>query len=97
MKRITAKYLNELLEEAAQLSNQAITRTQAEEMGVDKYLHLEYAAVYGGYRIVNVGVKNGAHYGAFGGNGCEARVCAPKMAMRLEGIIAGMQTLQPTH
>jgi hypothetical protein len=93
MKRITAKYLNELLAEVGQLSNQPTTEAQAKEMGTDRYLHLEYAACYGGYRIVNVKISNGAHFGAFGGNGCEGRVSASKMAIRLEGIISGMQVI----
>lgn len=89
--KITRKTLENLLTEIATKTGKAISRENAEELGLDRYLWLEYASVYGGWRVVNVVVKNGAHAGAFGGNGCEARVSASKMYDKLSGILAGLE------
>lgn len=35
---------------------------------------IDYNSTYGGYRLVIVNNKSGAHYGCFGGNGCEKRL-----------------------
>ena|SRR5690242_16229240 len=89
--KTTQKELQSMLDQIAVLSGLASSREQAEEIGVDKYLFLEYASSYGGYRVVNVGIKNGAHYGAFGGNGCESRISAKEMYQKLDGIIIGLE------
>ena len=52
------------------------------------YYHIEFASIYGGYRLVLVNQTNGGHSGAFGGNGCEARVNYITMMLKLEIIIA---------
>lgn len=91
--RITRATLENLLSEIGAKSNKATSHEQAKQMGVDKFLQLEYASCYGGWRVVNVGVANGAHYGAFGGNGCEARLSAAKMYEKLNGILAGIETV----
>lgn len=83
--------INILLNEIANQTNQATSKEQAQSMNLDKYLFIEYASVYGGYRIVNVGVKNGAHYGALNGSGTENRLNAPKMIDKLSNILNGMQ------
>lgn len=57
----------------------------------NKNLQLEYSAIYGGYRLVNVNPNNGAHYGAFGGNGCEPRLKASEMYNKLHTIIASLE------
>ena len=79
------------LNKIAALSNQATNREQAAKLGKDCFLHLDYASCYGGYRVVNVKIGSGAHYGAFGGNGCESRLSAAKMAIKLDGILQGLQ------
>jgi hypothetical protein len=89
-----AQHLNQLLADIAEITGEATTQEQAKEKGHERYLHIEYAAPYGGYRLVNVGVNNGAHYGAFGGNGCEARLKYKEMVIKLEGILAGLNCLQ---
>jgi len=88
---ITRKTLESLLSEIANKTGKAISQEDAATLGTDRYLYLEYASVYGGWRIVNIGVSNGAHYGAFGGNGCEARVSAKRMFERLTGILDGLK------
>ena len=88
---MTRTQLNEKLAEIASMTNKAVNEEQAVKMGQDKYLHLEYASAYGGYRVVNVKIGSGAHYGAFGGNGCEKRLSAKLMALKLDNIIAGIK------
>jgi hypothetical protein len=88
-----AQHLNSLLADIAKITGEAISREQAQEKGHERFLHLENATIYGGWRLVNVGVNNGAHYGAFGGNGCEARLKYKEMVIKLEGILAGLNCL----
>lgn len=76
--------LNALLSDLAGMTGQATSKEQAIAMGKDRYLFIEYASNYGGYRIVNVGVNNGAHYGAFGGNSTESRLKYPAMEVKLK-------------
>ena len=52
------------------------------------YYFIEYAPIYGGYRLVLVNETSGGHNGAFGGNGCEERINFASMMMKLETIIA---------
>lgn len=95
--RTTKKTLQYFVELIAEKANLATNKEQAIKMGLDKYLYLEYNSVYGGYRLVNVGINNGAHYGAFGGNGCEANLKASNMLIKLrainEGIVFGVNEL----
>jgi hypothetical protein len=84
------QHLNQLLESIAKITGEATSKETAKANGHERYLFIEYASAYGGYRIVNVGVNNGAHYGAFGGNGCEARLKYKEMVIKLEGILAGL-------
>jgi len=87
------QHLNSLLAEIAEITGEATSKEEAKEKGHERYLFIEYAAPYGGYRLVNVGVNNGAHYGAFGGNGCEARLKYKEMVIKLNGILAGLNCL----
>lgn len=93
--RITTKDLNKLLEMIAKKTGQAINPEQAKEMGKTNYLYLEYASAYGGYRVVNIGIENGAHYGALGESSCVGRRSAKDMQTRLWGILDGIRMLQP--
>jgi hypothetical protein len=88
--RTTTKELNDLVKQLADLTGMSNTREAAIKAGQDKYLLLENAPIYGGWRLVSIGVKNGAHYGAFGGNGCESRLKAYEMAIKLRALIAGL-------
>lgn len=76
--RTTKKQLNLLLNEIVKLTG-------------NNNLQLEYNSIYGGYRLVNVNPDNGAHYGAFGGNGCEPRLKASEMYNKLHTIIATLE------
>lgn len=87
------QHLNSILADIAEITGEATSREQAHEKGHERFLFIEYAASYGGYRLVNVGVNNGAHYGAFGGNGCESRLKYKEMVIKLEGILAGLNCL----
>ena len=75
--KTTRKQLNVLLNEIVNLTG-------------NKNLQLEYNQ-YGGYRLVNVNPNNGAHCGAFGGNGCEPRLKASEMYNKLHTIIATLE------
>lgn len=92
--RITTKDLNDVVRQIADRLGLATSKEEAVKKGLKKYLWLENSAIYGGWRIVNVGVENGAHYGAFGGNGTEARVKAGEMMAKLDGILTGIQYAQ---
>ena len=89
--RTTEKQLNNLVKVICDITGLSNNRAQAIEKGQDKYLSLEYASCYGGWRLINVGVKNGAHYGAFGGNGTENRLKAYEMYIKLDSIINGLE------
>ena len=91
MNRIKREDLNNLVAEICKQLGLANNPETAKVLGLKKYLFLEYAPIYGGYRIVNVGIDNGAHYGAFGGNGTEARLKASEMAIKLKSILDGIE------
>lgn len=91
---VTKKDLQYALERIAEIADLSTSKEEATDKGHDRYLHLEYAAHYGGYRLVNVGVKNGAHYGAFGLSGSERRLPAKEMMERLTGIAYGLEYTQ---
>jgi len=88
------QHLNSLLNNIAEITGEATSREQAIKKGHERYLYLENASIYGGWRLVGVGVNNGAHYGAFGWNGCEPRLKYKLMVTKLEGILAGLNCLQ---
>jgi|SRR6187402_142080 len=83
--------LNNIVRSIADELGLATSRKEAKEKGLPSYLFLEYAAVYGGYRIVSVGVDNGAHYGALGYGSTCARMSAKEMYAALSGILQGLE------
>ena len=89
--KTTVKQLKQSFAELAEISGYSTTLEGAKQQGQDKYLFMEYAAHYGGYRIVLVGVSNGGHYGAFGGNGCESRLSKSEMTVKIESLIYGIK------
>ena len=56
----------------------------------DNSFKLDYAACYGGYRLVKVGI-NYAEYGCFGFSSIERRVPAREMISLIDAIIAGIE------
>jgi len=92
--KITAKTLNEHLQEIAKQLNLATNRDEAAAKNLTHYLYLDHNSVYGGYRIVNVNIENGGRSGAFGGNGTEARINAKAMYMKLDSILNGVLAAQ---
>lgn len=88
--RTTSKQLNDLVKQLADLTGMSNNREAAIKAGHDRYLYLENSSAYGGWRLVAVGVANGAHYGAFNGSGCESRLKAYAMAIKLRALIAGI-------
>lgn len=83
--------LNNIVREIADELGLATSRAEAKEKGLDSFLFLEYASVYGGYRIVTVKVENGAHYGALGYSSTCSRMSAKEMYAALNGILQGLQ------
>lgn len=89
--RTTPAQLNNALKDICELTGLSNNKANAEAKNQTKYLALENAAIYGGWRLIQVDVKSGAHYGAFGGNGTEPRLKAAEMLTKLKGIIAGLE------
>jgi hypothetical protein len=59
--------------------------------GSEMHLELEHSSHYGGYRFINVGIKNGGHYGAFGESSACERKSLKVMTNYLEGIYNGIK------
>lgn len=91
MKRITRHFLENILAELGKATNEATSWHEAKDKNKDSFLMLDYASVYGGYRLVRVKTGSGAHYGAFGGNGCEARIGAKAMHLKLTSLLEGVK------
>ena len=85
------KNLNRLLDEICTISNQSMSKDDAISKGKENYLYIEYASHYGGYRLVNVGVLNGGHSGAFNESSCVGRKPLKQMTNYLEGILYGLE------
>lgn len=66
--------LNDKVREIADLLNLATSKKEATEKKQKQYLRLENAPIYGGYRLINVGVENGAHYNEIGYSSIEPRL-----------------------
>jgi len=92
--KTTATQLNNLVKTICDLTGLSNNKEQAISKGQDRYLYLEYASVYGGYRLVNVNVNSGGHSGAFGGSGTEARLKSSEMYTKLSALIAGIEYQQ---
>lgn len=89
--KTTETQISQLVKEIADLSGLVNNKKAAIEANQDKYLSYENAACYGGYRLIMVGVTNGAHYGAFNMSSCCARLKPAVFAEMLNGIIYGLQ------
>lgn len=85
------KNLNSILEDIARVLNVSTSKEQAIEKGQNKYLFIEYARHYGGYRVVNIDVQTGGHSGAFGESPCCPRVSLKVMTKYLEGVLFGVE------
>ncbi len=89
--RINRNVLITLLVEIAKQLNLSTSEEEAKTKKQPRFLYLEHNSVYGGYRIINVSVETGGHSGAFGGNGCEARINAKNMQLKLKSILEGIE------
>jgi len=89
--RTTKNQIESKLQYIAKLANLPTSKQQAIEMNQDKYLTYEYASVYGGYRLINVAVNSGGHFGAFGLSSTMGRLKASEFYTLLDGIEAGLQ------
>ena len=74
--------LQNLLQSISKLSGISTEKKEGEKY----HLYLEFAACYGGFRLVMVNNENGGHLGAFGESSCCERLSAGKMADKLRTI-----------
>ena len=74
--------LHNLLQSISELSGISTDKKEGEKY----HLYLDFAACYGGYRLVMVNNENGGHLGAFGESSCCERLSAGKMADKLRTI-----------
>ena len=74
--------LESLLQTISELSGISTEKKEGEKY----HLYLEFAACYGGYRLVMVNNETGGHFGAFGDSSCCERLPAGKMAEKLRTI-----------
>jgi hypothetical protein len=88
----TQKRIENLIAELAKAAGLTNNKKSAIEKNHEYYLTYENAAVYGGYRLIMVSVKNGSHSGAFGFSSTEPRVKGPVFIVKLEAILAGIKT-----
>ena len=74
--------LQNLLYTVSKLSGISTEKKEGEKY----HLYLEFAACYGGYRLVMVNNETGGEFGAFGDSSCCQRLSAGKMAAKLRTI-----------
>jgi hypothetical protein len=89
--RTTKNQIESKLQYIAKLANLPTSKQQAIEMKQDRYLHCEYASCYGGYRLINVDVESGGHFGAFGLSSTMGRLKANEFYNFLNGIESTLQ------
>ena len=62
-----------------------------------EYLGLDFAACYGGYRLVMIQSGSGGHYGAFGKSSACSRMKAKEFICYLDGLIEGIEFIMGTE
>ena len=82
--------LQNLLQTISKLSGISTDKKEGEKY----HLYLDFAACYGGYRLVMVNNENGGHFGAFGESSCCERLSAGKMADKLRTIVNTLQVVK---
>ena len=80
--KTTKRELQSLLYTVSKLSGISTEKKEGEKY----HLYLEFAACYGGYRLVMVNNETGGEFGAFGESSCCERLSAGKMADKLRTI-----------
>ena len=82
--------LHNLLQTISELSGISTDKRDGEKY----HLYLEFAACYGGYRLVMVNNETGGHFGAFGESSCCERLSAGKMADKLRTIVNTLEVVK---
>lgn len=90
MSRTSPQMLANIIKRISDITDIPNSRAAAIEKDKPHYLWLENAPMYGGYRLVLVDVKSGAHSGAFGGTGSEPRRKPKEMESYLQGLLYGL-------
>ena len=88
--RTTKKDLQSILSAISELSGISTDIKEGEKY----HLYLDFAACYGGYRLVMVNNETGGHFGAFGDSSCCERLSAGKMADKLRTIVNTLQVVK---
>jgi hypothetical protein len=86
------KQIKMLLIEIALLTNEATSKEEAINKGLNRYLAIDFASCYGGYRIVNVNIGSGGHSGALNQSSCCKRMSKKEMINFLSDVLTGLQT-----
>lgn len=89
--KTTKKEIQRAFDHLAQISGYATTKSEAIERKQDKFMAIDYAPIYGGYRLVAIGVSNGGHYGIFDMSSSGARMKPTEFYNTLRGIAAGIE------
>lgn len=91
------KEIKRLVSEIAKIQNKPTSYNEAIEMNLSHYYDVEYSSQYGGYRIINVAVKNRSHQGTFEESSTVNRRTKNKMIDFLNGILVGLEYNQKTN
>jgi hypothetical protein len=87
----TAKTLSILLKQLANMTNNAVSKDEAIQKGLDYYLYLDNYPMYGGYNLVRVDVKSGGHGTAFNSfSSCGGRINGKAMADKIRSFMDGL-------
>lgn len=88
--KTSQKEISLLIKEICDLSGLKNSKALAIQHKHKAYLAYDYAPIYGGYRLIMVRLEGGGQYGAFGYSSTEPRDKARVFAIKLRGIIAGL-------
>jgi hypothetical protein len=88
--RTTDKQVQTIFARLLEVSGLPGNEDEATARGLDRFLAMEYAREFGGYRLIMVKIGSYSHAGAFGGNGSEARLKASEMYTRIKSLIDGI-------
>lgn len=85
------KTLGILLVQLANMTNNATSKSEAIEKGLDSYLSLDNYPMYGGYNLIKIDVNSGGHEDSFNSfPSCGGRVKASVMIEKMRSFMAGL-------
>jgi hypothetical protein len=81
------KEIRKLIKDVAVKFSLPTSKEDAISKSQEKYLWMDFASSYGGYRLVMVDVSSGGHYGAFNQSSCCRRMSKKEMVAYLNGLL----------